>query len=181
MTMICSQIEKNYQEKKYYVRIFKEYCLKNPLNSTQKISERFKEDFENYDPEVFFYGDASGDYRQAGNGESTQFDTLREVLSNLIGGYSDRVPTHNPSIMKRRDLLERIFEGKLWVDGFQVKIEIDKNCTELQRDLQFLKLGPNGKLKERYTDPQTGASYEKIGHTSDALEYLIAYIFSDYL
>ena len=41
-------------------------------------------------------------------------------------------------------------------------------------DFEFLKQAPDGgKFKEKETDPSTGKQYEKIGHTSDTLEYFI--------
>ena len=41
------------------------------------------------------------------------------------------------------------------------------------KDLQSVKLGVDVKLKKIVKDPETGISYQELGHTSDALEYFI--------
>lgn len=49
---------------------------------------------------------------------------------------------------------------------------MDKGCHNLINDLLYIKQDANGgKVKERATE--NGVSFERYGHTSDALEYLI--------
>ena len=71
----------------------------------------------------------------------------------------------------------RIFEGKFP----EIEIYIAADCTEVIRDFQHLKQGINGKHKEKEVDKVTGASFEKIGHTSDAVEYFVCKVFKNYL
>jgi hypothetical protein len=53
-----------------------------------------------------------------------------------------------------------------------VQIVIDKRCYNLINDLLYIKSDANGaKVKERATENKV--SFEKYGHTSDALEYLV--------
>ena len=55
----------------------------------------------------------------------------------------------------------------------QVELLIDKSCIHLVEDLEWVKLGSKGKKKKRVKDRDTGVSFEKYGHASDALDYLL--------
>lgn len=182
MTMLAAQVEA--MDTEFQIRFFKEYCLKSPLNSTQGVCRRFKEDFEDDDPTVFYYGDASGDYRQAGSGDYTQFDTVRDELKPFIMNSSDRVPNKNKGVFNRRDFIDKILEGKQQINYngkiLTVVLIIDPSCTNTIGDMQWLKEGLDGKLKEKEKDPETGITYEKIGHCADALEYLVCELLEDY-
>lgn len=184
MTLIASQIETVQELKEFQIRFFKEYCLSSPFNSTTAVCDRFLEDYEDDDPMVFFYGDASGDYRQAGSGDYTQFDTVRDKLSNYISKSSDRVPRKNKGVFNRRDFVDRCLERKqkINVNGeeYTVVIIIDPSCKNLIADMQWLKEGVDGKFKEKEKDTDTGEKYEKLGHTSDAMEYLVCELLDDY-
>ncbi|MDM1396074.1 hypothetical protein HX049_02620 [Myroides odoratimimus] len=185
MTLLCAQIIIDSKNKKFIIRFFDEYCGETPDNTTERVTEMFVDDYGEFNPEVYFYGDASGDYRQAGNGDHTQFDTVRKVLADYISIYSDRVPSYNKGIMNRRTFMQKIFEGKLWIDygGEQLLVEVlfEKECTHISDDFQWLKQGADGKkLKEKVKDPETNQMYEKYGHTSDAVEYLVCEVLDDY-
>ena len=186
MTQIACQIYPNERTKEFELRVFKEYCLSSPYNSTKSACEHFIQDFENYKPKpyVYFYGDASGDSRQAGSGDHSQFDTVREMLYEFTSSRSDRVPKRNKGVFNRRDFVDRILERKLQIpyngEMYTVVLKIDPDCKKVIEDFQWLKEGVNGKLKERVKDPETGATYEKLGHCSDALEALICELFEDY-
>lgn len=63
--------------------------------------------------------------------------------------------------------------NNIFDDKYDVRILIDRKCKNLIRDMEFVKEDETGhKLKEKTKDPNTGQSYEKYGHTSDALDYL---------
>lgn len=184
MTLLCAQTEFVDNVREFQIRFFKEYCLSSPYNSTEAVTKRFVSDFEDYDPFVNFYGDASGDYRQAGSGDHTQFDTVREVLAPFISRSSDKVGRKNKNVLNRRDFVDRILERKLTIPygtlDYTVVIIIDPSCEYLISDMQWLKEGLDGKLKEKDKDPETGVTYEKLGHTSDALEYIICEMLEEY-
>lgn len=184
MTLLASQSEFVPDLMEFQIRFFKEYCFASPLNSTEAVTNAFVDDFEDYDPFVNFYGDASGDYRQAGSGDHTQFDTVREILAPFISRSSDRVPRKNKNVLNRRDFVDRILEKKLTIPygdlDYTVVIIIDPSCEYLIQDMQWLKEGLDGKLKEKEKDPETGVVYEKMGHTSDSLEYLVCEMLDDY-
>ncbi len=157
------------------ISFFKEYCLKSPLNTVKGVVQAFKADFPKCDT-VFFYGDASGHNRVPGKGEYRIFDDVEDELANLIFPGSDRTMRRNPSVLKRRKFIQEIFKGGIHF----VLIEIDKEgCPELIKDFTYLKLGPEGKLKEVVRVPETGVTYQKYGHTTDAAEYLICSALED--
>jgi hypothetical protein len=79
--------------------------------------------------------------------------------------------------MKRRDLLNNIFEGKLP----QVEIWIDEDCVNTIKDFEKVKLGPEGKVKSTVKDAETGGTYQQFGHTSDAAEYEICVVAKEYM
>ena len=127
--------------------------------------------------DVLTYGDASGKARIPGLGSLTNFKIINRIISQHY--YSEeKVGKENVSVLKRKNFLNRLFAGKYP----EIEIYISEECEELIRDLEFLKQAPDGgKFKEKAKDPSTGKEYEKIGHTSDALEYFICKLLFHYL
>ena len=86
--------------------------------------------------------------------------------------------------MNRRDFVDKILEFKKVIHyngkDYTVVIHIDPSCEKLITDMQWLKEGVDGKLKEKEKDEDTGETFEKYGHTSDAMEYLIVELLEDY-
>lgn len=162
------------------IGIYKEYPMKSPFNSTEQAADAFINDIEpDTYPDVFIYGDASGRNRITGMGDLTQYRILEGKLRRYLPNNWNRVPKANVAILKRRDLMNRIFEGKIP----EVEFVIDPSCTETIRDFEFLKLDPTGKGKfeEKVKDPNTGKEYVKLGHISDAVEYFICILCKQYL
>ena len=123
------------------------------------------------------YGDGSGHNRLTGVGSLTNYDIISETFGdeyfteNLAGKA-------NISVKLRRNLMNRLLAGKIP----EVELYIAEECEETIRDLQFLKKAPDGsKFKEKDIDPHTKKSFEKIGHTSDALEYWICELCREWL
>ena len=120
-------------------------------------------------PDVFIYGDGSGNNRITGMPEFTQYKIIEQHMSGQVGSFNKMVKNTNISPVARRNFIDKVFSGIVK----EVEVLIDPNCKELIRDFDFLKEGVNGKLKEKEKNKHTGQVYEKIGHTSDAAEYLI--------
>lgn len=60
-----------------------------------------------------------------------------------------------------------------------IKITIGENCKKMINDLVLLKEAADGtKLKEMETDPKTKVRYQKVGHFSDLLDYLLVSAFA---
>ena len=173
MTMLCCQIDTT--GGKTIFRFFKEYCLKNPDNSSRAAAQYFIRDFAQYKPTVFYYGDASGKNRIAGQGNKRNFDDIEAVLLPFLNAASDRVLSKNPGIFSARDFENLILSG--YYNG--IEIEIDESCTELIADMENVKVSIDGKDKEMFSDKQLNVRYQKYGHTSDAKTYLIISVLYD--
>ncbi|GEM67570.1 hypothetical protein SMI01S_11760 [Sphingobacterium mizutaii NBRC 14946 = DSM 11724] len=188
MTMLCAQVETLTKwvdsEHRYFdnfseghrlvqvmeIRFFKEYCLKSPQNDVKGVVTQFKADYSGKVNTVFYYGDGSGHNRVPGKGEYRIYDDVEFELHGLIFNASDRTMRRNPSVLKRRKFIQEILKGGI----HHVIIRVDSvGCPELIKDFQYLKLGSDGKLKEVVKDPVTKQTYQKYGHTTDAMEYLI--------
>lgn len=167
MTMLCCQIDTS--GGKTIFKFFKEYCLKNPDNSSQAAAKYFIRDFGRYQPTVFYYGDASGKSRIAGQGNKRNFDDIEAVLLPFLNAASDKVLTKNPNVFSARDFENLILSG--YYEG--IEIEIDESCTELIADMENVKVSIDGKDKQMVNDTQLNVRYQKYGHTSDAKTYLI--------
>ena len=56
------------------------------------------------------------------------------------------------------------------------KILIDIRCRKLTQDLIYQTKNEDGtKNKQKVTDPKSGVKFEKFGHLSDCLDYLLCY------
>lgn len=155
------------------IRLFKEFCMKSPLNTTEDTARQF---IINYgfttNIDVMVYGDASGRNRMVGLGSLTQYKIIEGVLGEYLPNHWNRVPLANMAVLKRRDLMNRILEGKIP----EVELYFDEGMENTIKDFEYVKLGVDGKVKEKAKDPNTGMMYEKNGHTSDATEYLVCEI-----
>ena len=162
------------------IRFLKEYCIGPPMNTTEQTAEAFAEDFAEYSPEVYVYGDASGRNRIEGLGSLTQYKIIEGSMGkhfNMFAGWM-RVDKINTARMSRRDLVNRILEDKI------PEVELlfsDTNCPQLVRDFSYvLQAKDGGKHKEKVKDVN-GILYEAIGHTSDAAEYLICKLCNNFI
>lgn len=152
------------------IRILKEYCLKNPRSTTQALCEDFLIDWADKIDKVYIYGDASGNKRDTRAAKS-DYQIAKTALWTKADSNSLRIQPQNPEVRKSVLFLCAIFEGR--VPG--VEIIIDRDCYHLIQDLLYIKQDANGGvLKQRVTEG--GVSYERYGHTSDALRYLVTYI-----
>lgn len=161
------------------IKIGKEMCLATPNNETEKACEEFCDwlMMNGAECDILTYGDASGRNRIPGLGSLTNFKIIKNILAKYF--YSEqKVRKENISVLKRKNFMNRLFENKYP----ELEIYIAEECEETIRDFEFLKQAPDGgKYKEKTTDPSTGKQYEKIGHTSDAVEYFVCELCYPYL
>lgn len=177
MTLLCIQwIE---EAEVIRIRVFAEYCLKNPFNSATAVTQAFIDDYEKHFNTVFYYGDASGNRRIAGKGEETNYDDVRQVLQWYVDDGSDRTSSYNKPVLKRRKLVNKALSGNLFMGSKRIVIEIDESCKETRDDFKYVKLGKDGKLKEELKDKKTGIKYESRTHNTDAFEYCFCQLFED--
>lgn len=167
MTQLVCQVVTD--DNKTSFRFFKEYCLRNPDNSSEAAARYLIKDFGKYKPTIFYYGDASGKNRIAGQGNRRNFDDIETVLLPYLNSASDRVLNRNPNVFAARDFINLILSG--YYQG--IEILIDESCKELIADMENCKVSIDGKDKSLFHDKIIGAKYQKYGHTSDALTYLV--------
>lgn len=165
ITMLVSQVER--KGGKIFVRVLDELCLESPKNKTERLCEelinRHKDKLQSG---ILYYGDATGKNQDTRG--LNDWEIVSKTLRGYINNFSKRVPYKNPPVLARRQFMNNIFDDK-----YDVRILIDRKCKNLIRDMEFVKEDETGhKLKEKTKDPNTGQSYEKYGHTSDALDYL---------
>lgn len=175
MTLLCLQYYELPDE--IIVKVFREYCLKSPLNSAESVSVAFVDDHQKYLNDIFYYGDASGNNRIAGQGDKVNYDDVRKVLTRWIDDASNRVSSYNKPIMKRRKLVNTCLSGNLHLGPKKITIQIDPSCEETVKDFRYVKLGKDGKLKEEHHDKRTGQKWQKYGHCTDAFEYCFCELF----
>ena len=158
---------------KKQARCFKEYCLASPHNTTEDITIRAMRDYDKYMMNgLFYYGDATGKARDT-RSNYHNYDIVQRVLRHYLNNYSDRVPAKNPLVLTRRDFINALLESK-----HDVQILIDKDCKNLITDMEFVKEDQEGrKMKEMATDTITKQRYEKYGHCSDSLDYVLVEYF----
>lgn len=157
------------------IRFYKEYCMVSPDDSGEAAVGAFDADMQVMDasPDVLVYGDATGRGRIIGLGGSTQYSLIQPHLYKYISDGWLRVGLTNLLNLKRRELMNRIFEDKIP----DVQVLIDPSCEELLRDCEYVKLNSAGDGK----NPEKKDGRETIGHTSDAMEYLVCELCKDYL
>jgi hypothetical protein len=169
------QIKKN-------VDIWEIYCideiaLENPRNSTEEVCEEFAIQYPRHDAGGWYYGDASGKSRSVMNKDfKHHYDIIAYKLRKYWNNSSDRTCFSNPSVPKRRDFINAIFENK-----FPLRIYINESCKLLIADLMYLKQDVDGtKKKQIVEDKDTGDKYQKYGHLSDGMDYFLTELFKDY-
>ena len=151
-----------------------EICLASPHNTTRAICREFMRRYPAYGDGLFIYGDPSGRRQDTRNGNGwNDFSIILQELAQ----YSPqlRVPASAPAVAARGNFINSIFQQQFG----GISILIDENCRNTIADYNNLKEASDGaKLKEKARNPDTGVSYEKYGHCSDANDYLICAAFA---
>ena len=159
------------------LRAIDEIALENPRNSTEEVCEEFMSRYPRHRTGVFYYGDASGHNRSVMNKDfKHHYEIIEYKLSRYLLNTSDRTLFQNPSLVLRRDFINRIFENKL-----PIRIIINEDCHYIINDFMYVKQALDGtKDKHIVTDKETGDKYQKYGHMSDSADYLIVELFKTY-
>jgi len=152
-----------------------EIALENPRNSTEEVCEDILMRYAGHKSAIYYYGDASGKARSTMNKEfKHHYEIIEYKLRRFLVNGSARMMRQNPSITKRRDFINRIFEEKL-----PIRILIDETCKLMIADMMYVKQDINGaKDKHIVTDKETGDKYQKYGHLSDTADYQLIEVFS---
>lgn len=148
-----------------------EFCLPNPNNTTERLCEAILARFSSHNAGAFYYGDASGHSRSTKSPE-TDYQIVIRVLRKWLSNGSDRTTRSNPPVIKRRDFVNAMLEGK-----YRIRVVYDGACKHTIADLIYLRQDQNGlKYKERIKDEVSGQTFERYGHTSDADDYFFCVV-----
>ena len=80
-----------------------------------------------------------------------------------------------PPQATRCEFVNEVFNG---YEGWEIQIDI--KCRRLTQDLIYQLRNEDGtKSKHKVTDPKTGVKYERYGHLSDCLDYLLCFYLRD--
>lgn len=157
------------------IRVFDEFCLANPKNTTKLLCEEIKRKYgDELASGIYFYGDPSGlkgttrdevkDYKR-----QNDYDIVKNQLREYLVQDSDRTTRKYPAVLKRRDFINAIFESKM-----DVNIMIDAaHCTNTITDFEYIKQDQNGKKLKEMVEDENGIKFEQYGHTSDAIDYFL--------
>lgn len=142
---------------KHYFR--KEYSLKN--SSTIDTLKAFIADFKQYKQMVYItiHGDATGHARASTTGYSDYY-YVQDALRCEGFNFSLKITAKNP------DPKDRVMHMNSFLKNYygHSRIEIDKTCKDLIRDLS------SQELMGRLPDPKNN-----LGHKADAMGYYIYY------
>lgn len=159
------------QLKDNQLNVIDEITLQHPYNRPADLCKTFIKKYSDHKSGIWVTGDSSGKNESTRSEAGTNdYTTIFESLKNLLF-VKDYVPSKNTNVVQRLEFINTVFAN----DVENCTIVIDNNkCSKLIEDLTFLKTNnEGGKLKQRVKDKKTGASYERLGHLSDCLDYMV--------
>jgi PBSX family phage terminase large subunit len=147
-----------------------EIVTRSPRNSTKYACD----DFINlpfargHRAGLFIYGDPSG---RSGSTRQEEGKNDYTIILHELRNYRPtlRVAFQHPNPKQRIGFINSIFDfNEDW------KLYIHPNCKYTIEDLLYVKEDENGaKVKEKFKDADSGLSYEKYCHLTDAWDYAI--------
>lgn len=150
-----------------------EICLKSPKNSTRDAVLEFMARYIGHQTGVLIYGDPNG-YARDTRSERDMNDYT--IIKSMLAAFFPSVKAIKkaPSVPARQSFMNLIFQKQY--QG--IAVFIAPHCKNTIADYTYLKEDRNGKKhKETVKDPNTGITYEKYGHTSDANDYFFTRYF----
>lgn len=160
-----------YQADGNNIYLVDEITLGNPRNTLEAVLTEIEKRYFNHFGGFYIYGDATSRKADVKLQKGYNFFTL---IINGLEKYrpQTRVPLSNPPVMIRGMFINQLFQGRF--PGYS--LTIGDNCKKTIEDLRWVKEAPDGtKLKEKEKDAKTGVSYEKYGHLSDTLDYMVCF------
>ena len=127
------------------LRCVDEIALVNPRNSTEDVCEEFIDRYPNHKSGLFYYGDASGHSKHVSAGKTDfrhHYEVVQYKLAKYLVNTSDRTLWVNPSLVLRRDFINKVFENKLPIKLLSMRTAIIRLTTicMLNRLLMVLKI-----------------------------------------
>ena len=152
-----------------------EIVTEEPNNTSEGVCKEFIRLFASHKAGLFIYGDPSGRNRSTRQEQGRNDYTI--ILDNLKRYHPTlRVALSHPSPTMRGKFINSIFESN--IQG--IEIWINPKCTKTIADLMYTKENSDGtKFKERVKNPKTKIYYEKYGHLSDSMDYIVCEAFKN--
>lgn len=155
------------------IHMIDELAMADPMNNIKDACAEFRRRYRSHSSGLYIYGDATS--RKADTKVEKGYNFFK-LIEEELKSYRPQMMLNkaNPSVQMRGNFLNLIFEKEY--DG--IKIVIGKNCKEMTNDLIMVKKAADQtKNKEMATDPKTKVRYQKYGHFSDLLDYLVCTLF----
>lgn len=152
-----------------------EICLSSPKNTTKDVCREFIRRYQGHASGLFIYGDPNG--KQEDTRSEKGYNDFSIIMNELKDFHPNkRVANAAPAVVMRGNFINTVFEASFG----GIELFIDERCDNTIADYIYLKEASDGtKLKEKAKNNDTGVTYEKYGHCSDANDYFICQAFSD--
>ena len=176
MSSIGAQID--YENKKVY--ILEEFLGKpeDKENNTPALARKMKTKFyrDKHIGGIDVTGDPSGLQRSTTNEDGVNnYTIIVDTFGKGILRPKIKLLKKQPPQSTRCDFINEVFSGYC---GWEIMIDL--RCRRLTEDLIYQLRNEDGtKSKAKVTDPKTGVKYERYGHLSDCLDYLLCYYLRD--
>ena len=162
-----------------------EVALRNPNNTTRHFGLEIDRLLKAWGHKagVYITGDATS--KKEDVKQEKGMNLFRLVQNELLDhSPSIRIATSNPNLVTRQQFINTIFYNQTRnVPYKDIKIVIADHCKLTKEDLQNVqeefREGNSGKYKQLVVDSESGRSYQKYGHHSDTLDYLLCFVFSE--
>lgn len=176
MSVLVAQID--YENKKVY--ILEEVLGKpeNKENNTPALARKLKAKLyrDKHAGGIDVTGDPAGLQRSTTTEQGVNnYTVISDILGRGILRPKVKLLKKQPPQAARCEFVNEVFCGH---SGWELLIDI--RCRKLTEDLLYQLRNEDGtKSKQKTTDPKTGVKYEKYGHLSDCLDYLLCYYLRD--
>lgn len=149
-----------------------------PENNTPAFSKKLKQYLLGWKHigGVVVTGDPSGKQRSTTSEDGVNnYSIIADALGQKALRPTIKLFNKQPPQKTRCEFVNDIFEN---YHGWTILI--DNKCRKLIEDLVYQPKNEDGtKSKKKVTDPKTGVKYEKYGHLSDCLDYLLCYFLKE--
>ena len=156
----------------FNVRQVDEIAGAPPNNFTAGACRLFAAKYNDHVAGVYIYGDPAGKHQDT---RSEQGYNDFDIIYNELKAFApiNRVGTSAAAVALRGAFMNQLFMGM--IPGLDFKI--DSRCHSTVEDYLYIKETADGtKLKEKMKN-ESGASFEKYGHRSDANDYFFTECF----
>ena len=141
-------------------------------NNTPKFAEKIKRILleRGHVGGIMVTGDPAGMARSTTTEEGVNnYSIIMSALNIPLLRPKKKLLSKQPPQKTRLEFVNEIFQGK-----FGWNISIDMRCRKLTEDMIYQRKEMDGtKSKAKVMDPKLGIKYEKYGHFSDCLDYML--------